>query len=77
MDGVFLAARVSSLLDRNVRFDEQFPFHFYDVDFCRTATAAGLKLGTWPIAISHASSGIFGSPEWHKYKFMYFQKWPE
>lgn len=41
LDGVFLAARKSKLREAGVRFDERFKFHFYDLDFCRTARNAG------------------------------------
>jgi hypothetical protein len=77
LDGVFLAARVGTLLDRDVRFDERFPFEFYDLDFCRTAINAGLKLGTWPIAITHGSGGSYGSPQWRQCRDLYYQKWQE
>ena len=50
MDGVFLAATKQSLLKHQVRFDPQFKFHFYDLDFCRTARDAGMQLGVWPIS---------------------------
>src|SRR6266404_67171 len=59
LDGVLLAAKRSVLLDRNVRFDPVFSFHFYDLDFCRCARAAELTVGTWPIAITHSSGGSF------------------
>lgn len=59
LDGVFLAARVSCLRDRGVRFDPQFSFHCYDTDFCYTARSRGLRLGTWPLALTHASAGSF------------------
>lgn len=75
LDGVFLAARCSALLDAGVRFDTRFSFHFYDLDFCRQATERGLKLGTWPIAVTHASGGNFADPAWdHMYK-VYLEKW--
>ena len=61
LDGVFLAARRSTLRSKGVRFDPSFDFHFYDLDFCRSARAAGLRLGTWPIAMTHQSGGAFGS----------------
>jgi predicted O-linked N-acetylglucosamine transferase (SPINDLY family) len=77
LDGVFLAARIATLLDHNLRFDEQFAFHFYDMDFCRAAVQAGLRLGTWPIAITHASGGAFGSNEWKRCRDLYFKKWAE
>lgn len=76
MDGVFLAARASTLLDGGVRFDPQFEFHFYDMDFCRSAARAGLSLGVWPIAITHRSQGSFGSPAWRAALEMYRKKWP-
>ena len=75
LDGVFLAARKSKLRAANVRFDERFDFHFYDLDFCRSARAAGLRLGTWPIAVTHVSAGLFGSPSWRAAKKVYFDKW--
>ncbi len=75
LDGVFLAARKSQLRQSGVRFDERFDFHFYDLDFCRTARAAGLKLGTWPVAMTHQSVGVFGSESWIAARKVYFDKW--
>ena len=59
LDGVFLAARVDCLRDSGVRFDPQFRFHCYDTDFCYSARASGLRLGTWPIPLTHGSPGGF------------------
>jgi hypothetical protein len=64
LDGLLLAARCSTLLDAGVRFDERFTFHFYDLDFCKIACTAGLRLGTWPVAVTHASAGAFGGASW-------------
>ncbi len=75
LDGVFLAARCATLLDSGVRFDERFMFDFYDLDFCRSAEAAGLRMGTWPIAVTHTSLGRFGSPKWHAALRAYREKW--
>ena len=75
MDGVLLAARGRSLLQANVRFDERFEFHFYDMDFCRTAEKQGLRLGVWPLAISHCSGGNFGSFDWFVGCGRYIGKW--
>ncbi len=76
LDGVFVAARRQALLDRSVRFDPRFDFHFYDLDFCRSARLAGLRLGTWPICLTHQSRGTaFESPAWINAYGMYLQKW--
>lgn len=77
LDGLFLAAKVSTLREANVAFDPQFTFHFYDLDFCRSCEAAGLSMGTWPIAANHASAGSFGSPEWTRAYERYLAKWEE
>jgi GT2 family glycosyltransferase len=75
LDGVFLAARKSVLATHHVRFDERFEFHFYDLDFCRCATRNGLRLGTWPICLTHQSGGAFGSDRWREKYRSYLDKW--
>jgi GT2 family glycosyltransferase len=77
LDGVFLAAKRASLVEREVRFDPLFDFHFYDMDFCRTARKAGLRLGTWPICLTHQSAGAFGAGRWKDVYPRYLQKWPD
>ena len=76
LDGVFLATRALSLNETKVRFDPALGFHFYDLDFCRSATQAGLRLGTWPIALTHQSRGesIF-SQAWSDSLDAYLDKW--
>lgn len=64
MDGLFLAADSEVLNGHGVRFDEQFTFHFYDMDFCRQVERKGLRMGTWPIAVVHESGGNFASQGW-------------
>jgi GT2 family glycosyltransferase len=76
LDGVLIAARADRLRASGVRFDAALGFHFYDLDFCRSATAAGLKLGTWPIAITHASGGSsVQSQAWIDAQKVYWRKW--
>lgn len=77
LDGVFIAGRKQALSAAAVRFDPRFDFHFYDLDFCRTARRAGLKLGTWPIAVTHRSTGNPYSPAWHEGLAVYREKWPD
>jgi GT2 family glycosyltransferase len=77
LDGVFLAARTATLRERDVLFDPQFDFHCYDLDFCRTARQRGLRLGAWPICLTHQSKGAFNSPAWTEKYAAYLQKWGE
>ena len=77
MDGLFLAADSEVLNKRGVRFDEQFAFHFYDMDFCRQVEQKGLRMGTWPIAVVHESGGNFKSPVWREGYVKYLQKYGE
>jgi len=77
IDGVLIAARRSALVDRNVFFDPQFKFHFYDLDFCRSARLAGIRLGTWPIGLTHRSDGVssYRAREWIESYHRYIAKW--
>lgn len=74
IDGVFMAARRGTLRRASVRFDERFRFHLYDLDFCRTATKAGLTIGTWPISLTHESGGDL-TDGWKKARQLYLEKW--
>jgi GT2 family glycosyltransferase len=75
LDGVLLAARKSTLRSAGVQFDARFDFHFYDMDFCRSARARGLRLGTWPISLTHQSRGGYDSAAWQAARELYFAKW--
>ena len=76
LDGVFLAARAGRLQQAGVRFDPAMAFHFYDLDFCLSAARAGLKLGTWPIALTHRSGGdSIHSDAWHRTRPWFEKKW--
>ncbi|MBS0266511.1 MAG: hypothetical protein JSS02_31555 [Planctomycetes bacterium] len=75
LDGLLLASRKEVLLSRQVTFDSRFAFHFYDLDFCRLARDRQLRLGTWPIGLTHESSGAFGSANWKLAYQLYLQKW--
>lgn len=77
LDGVFLAARSEVLLANGLRFDESFDFHFYDMDFCRQAEAKGVRMGTAPISVQHASFGALATPAWNTAWQRYLAKWGE
>ncbi|WP_228978534.1 glycosyltransferase family 2 protein [Paraburkholderia gardini] len=75
LDGLLLAADSERLSETGVCFDDQFAFHFYDMDFCRQAELKGLKMGTWPISVVHESGGAFGTPTWREGYERYLQKY--
>jgi GT2 family glycosyltransferase len=75
LDGLLLACRSETLLSRKIAFDERFSFHFYDLDFCRQAEEAGLRMGTWFLSLIHESGGSFGSPAWRNGYDKYLEKW--
>lgn len=55
LDGLFLAIDLERCKD--VDFDENFRFDFYDVSFCIRAHRAGLRIGTMNIHTMHESHG--------------------
>lgn len=75
LDGLLLVARVSVIRAAGVHFDTAFQFHLYDIDFCRSARAAGLRLGTWPIAVTHASMGLYDDEAFRSAAREYIAKW--
>ena len=75
LDGLFIACYSKTLLSTNIRFDECFDFHFYDLDFCRQAEGKGLNMGTWPISVVHESGGAFGNDAWKTGYSKYLKKW--
>lgn len=77
LDGLMLIADSACLIENGVRFDEQFEFHFYDLDFCRQAELKGLTMGTWPISVVHESAGAFNTPPWRAGYERYLRKYGE
>ncbi|HJV74349.1 MAG TPA: hypothetical protein VJ654_09025, partial [Noviherbaspirillum sp.] len=77
LDGVMLIVDSETLIKSKLRFDPQFSFHFYDMDFCRQAELKGLRMGTWPISLIHESGGAFGSDSWRGAFGKYLEKYSE
>jgi hypothetical protein len=71
LDGVLLAVR----RERAPMFDPQFDFHFYDLDFCRSARSLGFDLGTWPISITHIGKPEIFDDSWRLNAARYLAKW--
>jgi hypothetical protein len=47
------------------------------MDFCRAARVKGLRMGCWPIALTHQSEGGYGSPAWREAYQAYLEKWKD
>ena len=77
LDGVMMAIRSQILIDRDLRFDPQFKFHFYDLDFCRQAELRHIRMGTWAISVVHASAGALGVDDWRASYRDYLVKYGE
>ena len=78
LDGVFMATCKKALdVSDNLRFDEQFKYHHYDVDFGYTAAHRGLICGTWPIYGCHCSceGDGYNSKQWRDRAEIFREKW--
>lgn len=75
LDGLLLAARSEALIKNNIQFDEQFDFHFYDMDFSRQIEQSMLSCGTWDLSVIHESGGGFNTESWRLGYQRYLEKW--
>ncbi|CAG9274072.1 glycosyltransferase [Paraburkholderia unamae] len=77
LDGLMLIADSETLLASGVRFDERFAFDFHDLDFCRQAELAGLRMGTWALSVIHEGGRRYGTAAWHEGYNRYLRKYGE
>jgi GT2 family glycosyltransferase len=75
LDGLLLAASSNMFKQTGMRFDEQFSFHFYDLDLCRQAEQLQLKAGTIPFSLMHESKGSYNNQSWLDAYKAYVAKW--
>lgn len=76
IDGVFIAINCKKVLNTKTRFDENFMFHHYDMDFSNTCNMNKLKIGVWPIMIDHSSPGLREFHDsWKKSNEFFKNKW--
>lgn len=77
LDGVFLALNLRTVRPSKARFDTQFLWHHYDVDFSLTCNKHRLKLGVWPVLVYHKSPGLrdINNIEWNRSNEAFKRKW--
>lgn len=77
LDGVFLAVNIRRVRPTKARFDQNFLWHHYDIDFSLTCNKNKLKLGVWPFLINHKSPGLLdiNNPEWNRSNEYFKRKW--
>lgn len=57
IDGLFVACKVKDLIEKDLTFDENFNFHFYDIAFCLRANNKKVTCGVLPIRVIHYGLG--------------------
>ena len=63
-------------VEKGLRWDEGFGFHWYDMDICAQAHKLGLRVGTAPILLTHGSVGAsVAQPEFMKGQRRFVEKW--
>lgn len=58
LDGLFLSIKLRSIRSCGWRFNENYNFHHYDIASCIDANNKKLRLGVWPIWVTHTSPGL-------------------
>ena len=67
IDGLFIACKVKELREKELEFDEQFNFHFYDIAFCLRANEKKVSCGVLPIYVVHHGLGeSMLTEDWHQ-----------
>jgi hypothetical protein len=57
LDGLFLSCKVKDLKEKDVQFDNDFKYHFYDIAFCLNANKNKAACGVLPIRMQHYGLG--------------------
>jgi len=58
IDGLIICVKLKSLIDNNIRFQEQYKFHLYDTAFCLECLKKQLKIGVINLHVYHLSHGL-------------------
>lgn len=67
IDGLFIACKIKELKEKELLFDTNFNFHFYDIAFCLKANEKRVSCGVLPIRTIHYGLGdSMLTPEWEE-----------
>ena len=58
VDGLFIAVDLERALEMQWKFNTNYQFHHYDLSSCLDANSKKLKIGTYPIYVTHSSPGL-------------------
>ena len=77
IDGLFIAVHTDSFKNTSLKFDEQFDFHLYDIDFSLQANQNKLKIGVMEVNLIHRSHGLQeqGFELFNKNQVKFGRKW--
>lgn len=77
IDGVFIALDARKIKQSKARFDTNFMWHHYDIDFSLTCNKNKIKIGVWPILVNHQSPGLLNINDqgWNKSNDYFIKKW--
>jgi hypothetical protein len=76
IDGLFISCKVKDLVEKELFFDEEFSFHFYDISFCMRAHEKKVTCGVLPIRVVHAGLGdSMLTPEWETQNQLFRKKY--
>ena len=57
-DGCFLAVHLQTAVEKQWKFNENYKFHHYDIASCIDANKKKIRVGVYPIHITHESPGL-------------------
>lgn len=76
IDGLFISCKVKDLIEKDLYFDPDFAYHFYDLSFCMRANEKKVTCGVLPIRAVHSGLGdSMLTPEWEKQNETFRQKY--
>jgi hypothetical protein len=57
LDGLFIGVNVEKAIEKQLKWDENFKFHHYDISFCLRANNLKIKAGVFPLRVVHYGLG--------------------